>query len=91
LMLIGTIAVIVPAMARISTYCFKGILPPSAIGGMILSNLFLAALVVYDLRKLGRLHPATLWGGGIMLLSQPARIWLSQTDAWNAFAARLIG
>jgi len=91
LMLIGTIAVIVPAMARISTYWFKGFLPPSAIGGMILSNLFLAALVVYDLRKLGRLHPATLWGGGIMLLSQPARIWLSQTDAWNAFAARLIG
>jgi hypothetical protein len=57
----------------------------------VLTDLFIAALVAYDLKKQGRLHPATLWGGGLMLLSQPARLWLSQTEAWNAFAARLIG
>ena len=47
--------------------------------------------MIDDLIKQGRLHPATLWGGGLMLLSQPGRLWLSQTDAWNALAARLIG
>ena len=91
LMLIGTTAAVVPALARISTTWLKGILPPGAIGGMILSNIFLAALVAYDLRKLGKVHPATIWGGLIMLVSQPMRVWISQTEPWNAFAARLIG
>jgi hypothetical protein len=91
LMLIGTTSVLVPAGARISTYWMKGILPPGPPGGMLLADAFIAALVAYDLKKQGRLHPATLWGGGIMLLSQPARVLLSHTDAWNAFAARLIG
>jgi len=91
LMLIATIVLLLPAGARISTYFFKGILPPGPPGGLLLTDLFFAALVIYDLRKQGRLHPATLWGGGIMLLSQPGRLWLSQTEVWNAFAARLIG
>jgi hypothetical protein len=91
LMLIATSSILLPAGARISTYFFNGILPPGPPGGLILTDLFIAALVAYDFRKLGRLHPATLWGGGLMLLSQPARLWLSQTDAWNDFAARLIG
>jgi hypothetical protein len=90
LMLIGTTAAIVPALARISTTWLKGILPPGAIGGMILSNIFLAALVAYDLKKQGRVHPATLWGGMILLVSQPARVWVSRTEAWNTLAARLI-
>jgi hypothetical protein len=58
---------------------------------MLLADVFFAALVAYDLKKQGRLHPATMWGGGVMLLSQPARVLLSHTDAWNSFAARLIG
>lgn len=91
LMLIGTTSVLVPAGARISTYWMNGILPPGPPGGMLLSDLFIAALVAYDVRKQGRLHAATLWGGGIMLLSQPARVLLSQTEAWNAFATHLTG
>jgi uncharacterized membrane protein YozB (DUF420 family) len=91
LMLLATVSLLLPAGSRISTYFFKGILPPGPLGGLVLTDLFIAALVAYDLKKQGRLHPATLWGGGLMLLSQPARLWLSQTEAWNAFAARLIG
>lgn len=91
LMLIATTSILLPAGARLSTYFFHGILPPGPPGGLILVDLFIAVLVAYDLSKLGRLHPATLWGGGLMLLSQPGRLWLSQTDGWNAFAARLIG
>lgn len=91
LMLLATVALLLPAGARISTYFFKGILPPGPPGGLVLTDLFIAALVAYDFKKQGRLHPATLWGGGLMLLSQPGRLWLSQTEGWNAFAARLIG
>ena len=91
LMLLATIAILLPAGARLATYFFKGILPAGPPGGLVLTDFFLAALVAYDLIKQGRLHPATLWGGGLMLLSQPGRLWLSQTDAWNALAARLIG
>jgi hypothetical protein len=91
LMLIATSSVVLPAGARISTYWLKGILPPGPPGGMVLCDFFIAALVAYDLNRQGRIHPATLWGGAIMLLSQPGRLWLSRTDAWNAFAARLIG
>jgi hypothetical protein len=89
--LIGTTAALLPATARISMHWFRGILPPVPLGGLILSDLFLLALVAYDLKKLGRLHPATLWGGGFMLLSQPLRVMVARTDEWNAFAARLIG
>lgn len=91
LMLIGTTAVLVPAGARMSTLWLQGILPPGPRGGMLLTDIFIAALVAYDLKKQGRIHPATLWGGGFMLLSQPLRVMIARTDAWNAFAARLLG
>ena len=91
LMILGTIAILVPAGARFSRHFLDGILPPGPIGGMILSNFFLAALVAYDLRKSGRLHAATLWGGILLLLSQPLRIMIGQSAPWDAFAAKLIG
>lgn len=91
LMLIGTMAILVPAGSRFSRYYLSGILPPGPVGGMILSDLFIAALAAYDLRTRGHLHPATLWGGGGLLLSQPLRILLSETSGWNQFAAWLIG
>lgn len=91
LMLLATIALLLPAGARLATYFFKGVLPAGPPGGLVLTDLFIVGLVAYDLRKQGRLHPATLWGGGLMLLSQPGRLWFSQTDTWNAIAAKLIG
>lgn len=91
LMLLGTMAILVPAGARFARHFLPGIIPPGPIGGMILSDLFLAALVFYDLRARGRLHPATLWGGGILLLSQPLRVVIGQSAAWDAFAGGLIG
>jgi len=36
-----------------------------------------------------RLHPATLWGGLFVLVSQPLRLLLTQTSAWTAFATWL--
>jgi hypothetical protein len=91
LMLIGTISLLVPAGARFARHFTAGIVPGGVVGGMILSDAFLAALVFHDLRERGRLHPITLWGGLIMLASQPLRMWLSESAAWNSLAAWAIG
>ncbi|HEY0629882.1 MAG TPA: hypothetical protein VGD23_11200 [Sphingomicrobium sp.] len=91
LILLGTMAILVPAGSRFARYILTGVLPPGPIGGMILSDLFLAALAAYDIRSKGRLHPVTLWGGGLLLLSQPLRLIIGKSDPWTAFATWLIG
>lgn len=90
LMLLATVAMVVPALARISRMLELPFNPP-AIGGLLLSNLFLVALVTFDLRQRGRLHPVTLWGGAVMLLSEPLRPLIGATDAWRGLAATMIG
>lgn len=89
-MLLAMIAMVVPALARIAIRS-HGLLPPGVIGGMMLSDLFLIALGLFDLRTRGRLHPVTLWGGGALLLSEPLRLAIGLSAPWQAFAALLIG
>jgi hypothetical protein len=48
--------------------------------------LFILALVVHDLRMTGRVHPATMWGGGLVLTGAVSRTWISQTDLWLSVA-----
>ncbi|MGB5580128.1 MAG: hypothetical protein WBM68_06170 [Woeseia sp.] len=54
-------------------------------------NLFIVALAMWDLKTLGRLHPVTLWGGLVVIASQPLRMVLADTAAWQAFADWAIG
>jgi hypothetical protein len=89
LMLLGTMGLIITPLARISRMLELPFQPP-AIGGMLLSDLFLLALVLHDLSQRGKLHPATLWGGGAYLVSQPIRVAIGQTEAWQSFALTLI-
>jgi hypothetical protein len=56
-----------------------------------LTDLYLVPLVIWDLMTRRRLHPATLWGGLALVLSQPLRLVLSGTDGWLAFARGLTG
>jgi uncharacterized membrane protein YozB (DUF420 family) len=86
LMLLATIAMTVPALSRIARMLHIWPLPPNAIGGMILSNLFLIALATYDWRTRGRLHPVTLWGGLFYILWEPLRIVIGLSRAWQDFA-----
>jgi len=82
LMLIGSISIITAAIAR---WPF-GVLaagPPVFFG---LTDLFVVPLVVWDLTTRRRLHPATLWGGVALVVSQALRLLVSGTDAWLAFA-----
>lgn len=85
LMVLATVALLGAAFAR-WPFVWK-IGNPFAYYG--LADLFIVALVVWDLRKRGSLHPVTRWGGLIMILSQPLRLMLSTTPAWLAFAGWL--
>ena len=90
LMLLATIALTTPALARIGRMLDFPFKPP-AIGGIILADIFLIALVIFDLKKFGRIHNVTLWAGGALFLSGPLRIIMSQTETWQGFARMLIG
>lgn len=54
-------------------------------------DLFIVALAIWDLKSLGRLHPATLWGGLIIIASQPLRLLGAETAAWRSFASWATG
>lgn len=55
-----------------------------------LSYLFIVALIVWDYRSSGRIHPVTLWGGLIIVVSLPVRMLISQTNAWTEVASHII-
>jgi hypothetical protein len=52
--------------------------------------MFLLALSFHDRRSLGRLHTATLWGGGLLLTSAFSRTWVAETGVWLACADAVI-
>jgi uncharacterized membrane protein YozB (DUF420 family) len=81
LMLLATIAILPPAFARFRWFGFGG--PPVAIGG---TCLFVIAAMLWDRRVHGRIHPAFLWGGGLLMLSLPLRFALTQSETWLAVA-----
>lgn len=87
LMLLATIALLPAAIARLPFELLKAG-PPAFFG---LTDLFVAACVVYDLAARGRVHPATLWGGLVVVASQPLRLMVASTSAWLAVANWLTG
>jgi hypothetical protein len=83
LMLLGTLALIPAATTRP--------VPPESmlfLLGMvgIPEAMFILALVAHDFRTTRRVHRATVWGGGLLLIIAAARVWLSTTGPWLAFA-----
>ena len=86
LILLATMEVITAAVARLPGIVSAG---PLAFFGM--TDCFILALAVYDYRTRGRVHPATLWGGLFLIASQPLRLIISGTQAWQAFASWIAG
>lgn len=84
LMILATSSMIGPALARIVGRTTT--IVPGAIGALALLNLFIIALAAYDIRTRGRLHPATLWAGGFLLVSEPLRVAIGFSEPWRAFA-----
>jgi hypothetical protein len=80
LMLLATITLLAPAIARLP---FVGARPPVTTA---LTSVFVIACLAYDRILLGRIHPAFLWGGILLVLSFPLRVVVGNTGAWLSFA-----
>ena len=87
LMLLATVSMLGAAFAR-WPYLWQNPNPFVFYG---LADLFIVALAVWDFRTRGGLHPVTRWGGLALIVSVPARLALSGTAAWLAFATWLTG
>jgi hypothetical protein len=81
LMLMATIGLLTPAIARLPLVGAAG---PLAFFG--LTDLFVAACLVYDRVTAGRVSPAFLWGGLALVASQPLRLAVSVTPVWLRIA-----
>ena len=82
-MILSTAALIPAAIARIPLGFIESGGPPVFFG---LTDLFILAVVLYDVATLKRVHPATLWAGGIIIAMQPLCLIVGGTAAWAAFA-----
>jgi hypothetical protein len=89
-MLLGTMAMLVPALARIIRMVQPPFLPFGVRGALVILNLYLAALIVFDLSRRGRLHPVTVWGAAIFLVTWPLRLLIGYSDLWQGFAHGLL-
>jgi hypothetical protein len=87
LMLLGTLSILTPGIARIPFAPLQHAGLPAFFGLMLL---VVVACIAIDTWRHRRLHPAFGWGGAAVLLSVPARIAMSGTAWWAAFAGWLI-
>jgi hypothetical protein len=83
-MTLATIALTSAPIARLPAVHDAG--PPAFFG---LTDLFIVAMLIYDLATRRKVHPATIWGGLVIVASQPLRLMISGTTAWLAFAGWL--
>ena len=85
LMLLATITILTAAIARF--------LAQINIGGTAFiflgTDLFVLAVILYDFASRGAIHPASLWGGALVVIFKPLLFVASGTSAWHSFADAL--
>jgi hypothetical protein len=84
LMLLATITLLTAAVARIAAPLNGG---PLIFFG--LTDLFVAAVVGYDFLSRRQLHPATIFGGLLIVVFKPLLMVAAFTPPWLAFADAL--
>jgi hypothetical protein len=87
LMLCATIAILAPAIGRFP-FAFIQHGSPMVVWG--LADLAFVACISYDWVSRKRVHPAYIWGGLLVVLSQPLRLALAGTSFWLTFTRWLI-
>jgi hypothetical protein len=87
LMLVVTLSMLTPAIARLMIMLGVAPIPPLFFGFV---DLLIVACAVYDWRRTGRFHPAFAAGLAFLVFTQVGRLVLSQTQAWTDFAKWLI-
>jgi len=81
LMLIATLELVPAGVARV-----PGVLPLGPLGFFGGADLFVVAMIAFDLATRRRVHPATAWGGALLIATQVGRFAIASTPAWDAFA-----
>ena len=87
LMLLATVGMLTPAVARLPIDALKEAGLPAFFGVTIVCVLLVIAI---DTVRHRRLHPAFGWGGALVIAAVPGRIALAQSEAWQSVAARLV-
>jgi len=81
--LLATNVLMIAAVVRIPiAFSFHNVFIAS-----ILSDIFLLALIAYDLWSTHRVHRVTLWVGASLVLMQQLRLPIGKTVMWHSFAA----
>jgi hypothetical protein len=80
-----TLAMITLLPAPIARIQFP-FLPPGPLTFFAVADLFIVAILVYDLVTRRKVHPATIWGGLLIVASQPLRLMIAGTPLWLTFA-----
>lgn len=88
LMLLATLSIMTPAIARLPISFIQDHKPLMPFG---MTDLIILAFIAYDTYKHHRLHPAFGWGGALIFASLPMRLALARTDAWMQFARWVTG
>lgn len=83
LMLLSSAAILEAAFGRLPLPIIEQTAPLSFYVG---SELILVAAILYDKASRGRVHPVWIWGGGVLVVSQLARLAVMQTPLWLGFA-----
>ena len=86
LMLLATIGILPAAVARLP-FDFIPQYGPLAFFG--LADLFIIPCLIYDFATRGRPHRATVLAATLIVITQPLRIVIGNTNAWIAFATWL--
>lgn len=96
LMVLATVAVLVPAISRIFLVTFTGntavTAPPVEVTLVtsLTTDLLLVVAMVLDRRRHGRIHAVYWIGGGLLVALQVVRVPLAYTAGWQAIAEALI-
>jgi hypothetical protein len=80
-MLLATVNLVAAAISR-----WPEVTPLGPLAFFGLADMFVVALAIWDFRTRGSLHPVTLWGGVLIIVSQPLRLAVSSTESWLVFA-----
>lgn len=90
LMFVAALNLFGPAFSRVvilAPYAY----PWTDMAPNLIADSLLLALAWYDRKKLGRIHPVTLWSALILIPFHAAEPMIAASAAWNAIAPGLFG
>jgi hypothetical protein len=88
LMLLASLGMLTPAIARIPLPLIQAGGPPLYFG---LALGIVGACIAVDTFKQRRLHPAFGWGGALIFAMVPLRLVVAETEVWTRVAGWLVG